>query len=130
MTALSAAIVVLASSSSAEHLPVDRLLEETQTDSAQLRQDLVDTLGSNAIQKGVAWAGLGPDFVFAVQADTLPASYIDDYPAGGQMQRLPGTSIFCYYLGRSVTQNNRDWNGPLTMRPLGSLDNLYQRMNP
>jgi enterochelin esterase-like enzyme len=56
-------------------------------------QALVARLGEAAIDKGTAWAGEGPDFIWAVKAASQPALYVDDRP-GPATKRIPGSNLW------------------------------------
>jgi enterochelin esterase family protein len=63
---------------------------------AGFREALVAALGEAEIRKGVAVAGEGPDFLWAVESEKPPALFIDDQPAPGKMRRLNGSPIWWY----------------------------------
>ena len=64
------ALLAAATVAAAEKLPVSRLLEMARSDgkSAAFQEALVATLGEAEIRKGVAVAGEGPDFLWAVES--------------------------------------------------------------
>jgi enterochelin esterase-like enzyme len=61
-------------------------LARTQPDAAVFRTELAAVLGAERIQKGTAWAGNGPDFIWAVESASTPAMYIDGLLAPGLRQ--------------------------------------------
>src|SRR5579872_600966 len=72
-------------------------------------QELIASLAEDAIAKGTAWAGEGPDFVWAVEAASQPALYVDDRP-GPATKRIPGS--------------NR-WYAAGQVAPVGRLHSFY-----
>jgi enterochelin esterase family protein len=87
--------LLLAAAASAEKLPASKLLDLAahSKGSAAFRQDLIDTAGADAIGKGTAFAGEGPDFLFAVESASKPQIVIDDKP-GPAMSQLKGSNIW------------------------------------
>jgi hypothetical protein len=68
----------------AEKVPMDKLIEMTKSHSPDLEQMLKDTLGTDAIQKGMAVDGIGKDFIWVVAAPSQPKlkiGYDDDITA-------------------------------------------------
>ena len=62
-------------------------------DSPAFRQTLLDTAGAEAVQKGTAFIGEGPDFLFAVESASKPQIIIDDKP-GPAMSQLKGSNVW------------------------------------
>ena len=65
------------------------LIRLAETRSSQFRDALIASLGEAKIKDGSAFLGKGPDFIWAVEADSTPILYIDKAPAGA-MTRLSG----------------------------------------
>src|ERR1700674_4105398 len=63
--------------SQAEKLPTAQLLAQAQKNSPELEQSLRDTFTDAVIAKGTAFAGEGPDFIFAVTAAQAPQIRLD-----------------------------------------------------
>jgi enterochelin esterase-like enzyme len=61
----------------AEKVPAARLLEMARANDPALEQTLRDTLTEDALKKGTAVIGEGPDFVWAVISDKQPVLRID-----------------------------------------------------
>ncbi len=59
----------------------------------EFRAALIETMGEENIVKGAAWAGHGPDFIFAVEATKSPVLFVDDKPIG-QMRRVKGWNMW------------------------------------
>src|SRR4051812_13942652 len=78
----------------ADKLPASKLLEMAQdADAPGFRQALLDTAGPEAVQKGTAFIGEGPDFLFAVDAASTPQIVLDAKP-GPAMSQLKGSNIW------------------------------------
>src|SRR5256885_867130 len=61
----------------AEKVPAAKLLEMARSNAPELEQTLRDTLTEDAIKKGAAVIGEGPDFVWAVISERPPMLRID-----------------------------------------------------
>jgi enterochelin esterase family protein len=81
----------------ADKVSAPELIRMSKSNSPGFRQALIATLGHEAITKGTAFLGEGPDFIFAVETASTPTIYIDRAPAG-PMTRL-GDDIW-YYTGQ------------------------------
>ena len=57
------------------------------------RTALMETLGEENILKGTAFAGQGPDFMFAVEAGTRPTLFVDEKQVG-PMRRVKGWKMW------------------------------------
>jgi enterochelin esterase-like enzyme len=78
----------------ADKLPASKLLEMAQdAGTPGFRQALLDTAGPEAVQKGTAFIGEGPDFLFAVDAASTPQIVLDDKP-GPAMSQLKGSNTW------------------------------------
>src|SRR5260370_30145999 len=98
----------------AEKLTAPQLIELAHKKLHDLAAAVRDSLGDEAIKKGTAFMGEGPDFVWAFESETRPEIYIDGQPAGpmtrveesglwfhaGKFQ--PGTVHGFYYLVNGV----------------------------
>jgi enterochelin esterase-like enzyme len=87
--------LLLAAAASAEKVPASKLLDMAAHDKGNtaFRQALLDTSGAEAIQKGTAFIGEGPDFLFAVESASKPQIIIDDKP-GPAMSQLKGSNVW------------------------------------
>jgi len=65
----------------ADKLTTPQLLEMARHHSQGLDEALRTALGDDKIKKGAAFAGEGPDFVFAIESEAQPSLFIDDQPA-------------------------------------------------
>lgn len=96
MARLCVALTLLAASLSA---PAQKSAVELIALSAkpndEFRAALIETMGEENIVKGAAWAGHGPDFIFAVEATKSPVLFVDDKPIG-QMRRVKGWNMWYY----------------------------------
>jgi len=61
----------------AENLTAPQLIELARGKAHNLAAAVRDSLGDEAIKKGTAFVGEGPDFVWAFESDSRPALYID-----------------------------------------------------
>ncbi|MEO7142259.1 MAG: alpha/beta hydrolase-fold protein, partial [Bryobacteraceae bacterium] len=82
----------------ADALPSSRLVDlaRANPNSAEFHDALVSTLGEANIQKGVAWAGGGPDFIFAVETGNTPTIFIDHEEQGHAMSRVRDGNLWFY----------------------------------
>jgi enterochelin esterase-like enzyme len=62
-------------------------------DSPEFRQALIARLGDAAIKSGEGFDSNGPDFIWAVEAQSQPTLVVDDQPLGA-MQRASGTNLW------------------------------------
>jgi enterochelin esterase family protein len=87
-------VILLATAAfAAEKVSAPELIRMSKTNSPGFRQALVASLGEEAIRKGTAFLGEGPDFIWAVEAPSTPALYVDRAEAG-PMTKLDGNLWF------------------------------------
>jgi hypothetical protein len=93
--ALSAFAFIPSSGLAMERAAMDQILAmaKTRPDSPEFRQALLMRLGEAAIKSGEAFDSNGPDFIWAVEAVSLPTLVVDDQPVG-HMQRISGTNLW------------------------------------
>jgi len=94
--ALSAVLAFIPSPGLAmERAAMDQLLAmaKARPDAPEFRQALIARLGDAAIKSGEAFDSNGPDFIWAVEAQSRPALVVDDQPAG-PLQRIAGTDLW------------------------------------
>ena len=79
----------------AQKLPAAELLKMAglRNPPAAFQQALLDTLGAENVQKGVAVIGEGPDFLWAVESAQTPALVVDEV-ARPAMRRLGRTNLW------------------------------------
>ena len=79
----------------AEKATPSQLLQMAKKDpqSALFRETLLATATPDAIQKGTAFVGEGPNFLFAVESSTTPQIIIDDKP-GPAMSKLKDGNVW------------------------------------
>lgn len=84
-------LVLAASAAAADKVSNAQLIEMARKEpqSVSFREALLATAGAEAIQKGTAFAGEGPDFLFAVESASKPQILIDDQP-GPAMTQIGG----------------------------------------
>jgi enterochelin esterase-like enzyme len=108
-----ALLLAVCSVRAADKLGARQLIELTRQKPSGLANALRASLGDEQINKGVAFAGEEPDFIWALQSDARPTLYVDDRLAGemtsaggnvwfyvGTLQ--PGTVHGFYYLVNGV----------------------------
>src|SRR5579863_5573816 len=81
----------------ADKLTVPQLIEMAHKNSPDFAGALRASLGEEKIAKGTAFAGEGADFVWAVEADSRPAMFVDDR-AAGPLERVGETKLW-FYIG-------------------------------
>jgi enterochelin esterase-like enzyme len=81
----------------AEKLSPQDLIEQVRRNhnSPAIAGTLVDSLGDDAIKKGIAVAAHGGTFLFVVDAAAEPALYVDDQEAN-QMRQVKQSSLWIY----------------------------------
>jgi enterochelin esterase family protein len=71
------------------------------------------TLPAEALKKGTAWVGRGPEFFFAIDSKATPEIVIDDAP-GQAMQRAAGSDL---------------WYAAAQIEPSGTAHSFHYRVN-
>jgi enterochelin esterase-like enzyme len=97
MFALAASPVLAAAlPAGAEKLPPLKLIELAKQSPAspEFRQSLTDTLGDEALKKGTAITGEGARFLWAVEAESEPALFVDQFEKRGPLTRVSGTNLW------------------------------------
>jgi enterochelin esterase-like enzyme len=82
-------LLICLPASAAEKLSVQQLTALANSHELGLKDAITATFDEKDLKEGTAWIGHGPDFFFALEADSQPALIIDDAP-GPQMQRSTG----------------------------------------
>ncbi|MCU1272577.1 MAG: hypothetical protein JWO48_8 [Bryobacterales bacterium] len=77
--------MVVSSVQAADKLSARQLIELARQKPSGLADALRASLGEDQINKGVAFAGDGPDFIWAVQSEARPTLYVEDRVAGEMM---------------------------------------------
>jgi enterochelin esterase family protein len=112
MRSFSIFLLLAAQAFAADTMPASKLVDlaNTKPGSQEFRDTLMSTLGEANVKKGTAWAGGGPDFIFAVASSKAPTIVIDYEEPGKSMlkfgdnlwyystQLKTGTSHAFYYL--------------------------------
>ena len=89
-------LILVSSALAADRLPASKLIEMSRQEvqSPAFREALLATTGADAVQKGTAFVGEGPEFLFfAVEAVSKPQLFIDDKPGAG-MSQLSGSNLW------------------------------------
>ena len=77
----------------AEKSSVGELIVLAHANNAKLQDAIVSTFEADRLTAGTAWLGHGPDFFFAVRAQSKPELLIDGSP-GPAMQNLPSSDLW------------------------------------
>jgi enterochelin esterase-like enzyme len=77
----------------AEKLSAPQLIDLAKSHSAGLQDAIVASFEPKDLKEGTAWAGRGPEFFFATQANSQPSLVIDQAP-GPQVQHLAGSDLW------------------------------------
>src|SRR5882724_1264042 len=97
--------LLLASSlNAADKMTASQLSALAQSNSPALRDAIAATFNPKDLKAGVAWAGRGPDFFFAIDSAQSPALFVDNAP-GPQMRQINGTEI--WYAPMQIPQVGR-----------------------
>ncbi len=51
-------------------------------------------MGADNVAKGIAWLSQGPEFVFALEADSKPGLFLDEQPSGVAMRHADGSRLW------------------------------------
>jgi enterochelin esterase family protein len=106
-------LALLAVAAFAADLPTTpQLIEMARHHSAGLEATLRTTLGDDKIKNGTAFAGEGPDFIFAIESERRPVLFVDDQ-AGAAMNRVGKANL---------------WFQTATLRP-GTVHGFYYIVN-
>ena len=91
-------LLVAAQAWAASALSSSQLVEmaHKNPNSAEFREALTVSLGASDIQKGTAWAGGGPDFIFAIETEQTPEIFIDHEDQGRKMTKLRHGNLWIY----------------------------------
>ncbi len=93
----------------AEKLPPLKLIElaGSSPNEPRFRENLVATLGENRIKGGTALTGEGAEFLWAIEAASLPQLIVDDQPRP-PMTRIQGTDLW-FETGKLATGKNHTY---------------------
>lgn len=88
-------LILALAAAAAEKVSSAKLLEMAKQDSqsASFRESLLLTVDAETLQKGTAFVGEGPDFLFALESTSRPQIVIDDQP-GPAMTQLKGSNLW------------------------------------
>ena len=93
----------------AEKSTAPQLIELAKSNAPGLRDAITATFDAEELKEGTAWAGLGLDFFFAVEAPSQPSLVIDGAP-GPSLRQLTGSDL---------------WFAPARIEQLGRLHAFY-----
>jgi enterochelin esterase-like enzyme len=77
----------------AEKMTAPQLIDLAKSNSVGLRDAITASFEAADLKEGTAWAGHGPDFFFATQAESEPSLVIDDV-SGPRMQQIKSSDIW------------------------------------
>jgi enterochelin esterase-like enzyme len=106
---LCAELMAIAPSVAAEKRNALQLIELATSDGPGLVEAIAASLDAKALQEGKAWAGHGPDFFFATEADSEPRLFVDD-TAERKMKSVAGSKL---------------WYGIARIEPVGKAHSFY-----
>jgi enterochelin esterase family protein len=101
----------------ADKLTAPELIALTKGNPAKLQEALVATLGADAIKKGTAVLGHGPDFIFAVASSSRPVLMLDE-EAGPPMKQIPKSDIW-YGVGKFSVGTGHQFEYRIDGKPFG-----------
>ncbi len=101
--------VGISPSRAAEKRNALQLIELARTDGPGLPEAIAASLDTKALAEGKAWAGHGPDFFFATEADSEPSLFVDD-AVTPKMKRVAGSKL---------------WYGIARIEPVGKAHAFY-----
>lgn len=84
---------LVVSAFAADNFSVPQLIDLAKADSPQLREAIQSSFAAKDLQEGTAWAGHGPDFLFAVETSSQPSLVIDSN-AATEMKHLAGSDLW------------------------------------
>ena len=90
---LCAGSLAIATCARAEKMNAMQLITLAKSNGPGLAEAIAASLDAKALKEGKAWAGHGPDFFFAMEAESEPMLFIDDAP-GPKMQRVAGLKLW------------------------------------
>lgn len=88
----------------------------------EFRAALIETMGQEKILQGTAWAGQGPDFIFAVEAGSSPTLFVDEREVG-KMRRVKGWNMW-FYNTRLSTGTSHSFHYEIDGRRNGGLTDI------
>ncbi len=97
----------------AKKMTAPELIQLTRAKDAPLEGAIRETFGEKELKEGTAWAGYGPDFFFALQAEAMPSLVIDDSPTGMAMEPVP--------VSKAGTAGAKLWYAAVRIDPVGKL---------
>jgi enterochelin esterase family protein len=86
-------LVMFRPAAAAEKLNATQLIELAKDNGPGLEEAIRASLDAKALMEGKAWAGRGPDFFFATEADAEPWLFVDDAVAP-KMKNVASTKLW------------------------------------
>jgi enterochelin esterase-like enzyme len=97
----------------AEKLTAPQLITLANSGAPGLRDAIIASFDAKDLKEGTAWVGMGPDFFFAVEADS-PAWLVIDTRSGMPMRHIDGSDI---------------WYAAVKVEPVGNLHAFHYVVN-
>jgi enterochelin esterase-like enzyme len=113
-----AALVFLFASGICISQSVPDLVKQARGNPTEFRK----SLGDEALKKGTAWVGNGPDFLFAVEAEKTPALFINDEP-GPRMAKGREASIW-YATSKLATGRTHNFHYEVDGKRFGGMNDV------
>jgi len=113
-----AAIVLLFAPAICLAQSVPDLVKQARGNPAEFRKSLDD----EALKKGTAWVGQGPDFLFAVEAAKTPMLFIDDEP-GPRMVKGREATLW-YATGKLATGRTHNFHYEVDGKRFGGVNDV------
>jgi hypothetical protein len=119
MRTLAILLLAAATSSAAGKVAPEALIDlaRSKGGSVEFRDAVLASLPDAELKKGIAFVGVGPDFLCVLEADTEPRLYIDDRVAG-PMKKITGTKLW-YSLGTLATGTSHEYHYEVNGSKLG-----------
>ncbi len=100
----------------ADKLTAPQLIALTKSPN-QLAAALIATLGEEAIKKGTAVLGYGPDFIWAVESSTRPLLFVNEQP-GPAPKQIPKSKLW-YAVGKLAPGTSHQFEYRIDGNPFG-----------
>lgn len=102
-----------------ERAVIDKLTElaRSQTNPTAFAAELRRVLGEDKLRSGTAWAGNGPNFVWAIEASSAPALHVNDKPFA-DMRRVGNTNVW-FHVGTLPVGDAYKYHYVIDGKPFG-----------
>lgn len=93
------------------------LIDLARKPTPKLREAITAAFADADLKKGTAFAGQGPDFIWAVETAQLPSLFVNDRPLG-KMSRVKGSNLW-YQTGKLKTGTSHTFHYKIDGRDFG-----------